>query len=104
MAPCTGLQVMPGTVLNISSVKWDFSAKAAKTAVRSWEDRKRVSSYFKKIFQYCSRKEKIRMKRNLQLFHKFPVILKFSKDQPLNLVLQSLQLKNIDIHLKHYFV
>lgn len=36
MAPCTGLQLMPGTVFRISSVSLAFSAKALRTAVRSY--------------------------------------------------------------------
>ena len=36
MAPCTGLQLMPGTVFRISSVSLAFSAKALSVAVRSW--------------------------------------------------------------------
>lgn len=36
MAPCTGLQLMPCTVLRTCSVSLAFSAKALKVAVRSW--------------------------------------------------------------------
>lgn len=42
MAPCTGLQVMPGTVLKISSVSLAFSAKFDKTTVRSWKGRQQL--------------------------------------------------------------
>lgn len=35
MAPCTGLQVMPSTVLRTCSVSLAFSAKTLKVAVRS---------------------------------------------------------------------
>lgn len=35
MAPCTGLQLMPGTVLSTSSVSLALSAKALRVAVRS---------------------------------------------------------------------
>lgn len=37
MAPCTGLQLMPGTVLRTCSVSLAFSAKALSVAVRSWK-------------------------------------------------------------------
>lgn len=36
MAPCTGLHLIPGTVLKVSSVSLAFSARFANTAVRSW--------------------------------------------------------------------
>lgn len=39
MAPWTGLQVIPGTALKVSSVSLAFSAKAASTAVRSWRSK-----------------------------------------------------------------
>lgn len=43
MAPCTGLQLMPGTVFRISSVNLAFSAKALRMAVRSYtRQRKRT--------------------------------------------------------------
>lgn len=45
MAPCTGLQLMPCTVLRTCSVSLAFSAKALRVAVRSWvlgENRKRT--------------------------------------------------------------
>lgn len=35
MAPCTGLQTMPSTVLRTCSVSLAFSAKSLKVAVRS---------------------------------------------------------------------
>lgn len=35
MAPCTGLQLIPSTVLRTCSVSVAFSAKAFKVAVRS---------------------------------------------------------------------
>ena len=38
MAPCTGLQLMPGTVFRISSVSRAFSAKALSVAERSWKE------------------------------------------------------------------
>lgn len=36
IAPCTGLQLMPWTVLRTCSVSLAFSAKALNVAVRSW--------------------------------------------------------------------
>lgn len=43
MAPCTGLQLMPGTVFRISSVSLAFSAKALRMPVRSYtRQRKRT--------------------------------------------------------------
>lgn len=36
IAPCTGLQLMPCTVLRTCSVSLAFSAKVLKVAVRSW--------------------------------------------------------------------
>lgn len=37
MAPCTGLQLIPSTVLRTCSVSLAFSAKAFKVAVRSYK-------------------------------------------------------------------
>lgn len=37
MAPCTGLHLIPGTVLRVCSVIWAFSARAPSTALFSWK-------------------------------------------------------------------
>lgn len=42
IAPCTGLQVIPGTVLNICSVKSALFANSDNTAVRSCREIKTV--------------------------------------------------------------
>lgn len=49
IAPCTGLQLMPGTVLRTCSVSLAFSAKAFKVAVRSWMWQRKKYRYRKKV-------------------------------------------------------
>lgn len=51
IAPCTGLQLMPWTVLRTCSVSLAFSAKALNVAVRSWMwERDMGKGYFSKGF------------------------------------------------------
>ena len=88
MAPCTGLQVIPGTVFKICSVSLAFSAKSANTAVRSWKGEAKGKGQDCWSHTKCNGYIHITLTRKVnisQIFHlqpTFSTVISFKKHRP----------------------